>query len=143
MDKKQFLNDLRERLEGEVPASIIEKNIRYYDRYISEHGVACIEEIGDPMLIATTIISSYEMSGDKGDRYEQYYEKEASTNDSVKEPKQGIPLKYKLMGIGSAVALVCILVFLLRVFAFVAAKVLFPIAIVAMVVVLLNKIFQK
>lgn len=143
MDKKEFLNDLRERLEGEVPASIIEKNIRYYDRYISEHGAACIEEIGDPMLIATTIISSHEMSKDKGDRYEQYYEKETSTNDSVKEGKQGIPLKYKLIGIGSAIALVCILLFILRVFVFVAAKVLLPVAIIAMVVILLNKIFQK
>ena len=34
MDKKEFLQKFRAALSGQVPAYIIEENVRYYDEYI-------------------------------------------------------------------------------------------------------------
>ena len=31
MRKTEFLQELREALQGEVPASVIQENVRYYD----------------------------------------------------------------------------------------------------------------
>lgn len=76
MSKKEFLDILRQSLEGEVDNSVIEKNIRYYSDYISSDGSRSeeeiIDEIGDPRLIAKTIIESERMSGRSysNDRYE-------------------------------------------------------------------------
>lgn len=64
MRKTEFLQELREALDGEVSASVIQSNISYYDQYISQEAAKgrseeeVIEEIGSPRLIAKTIIES-------------------------------------------------------------------------------------
>lgn len=85
MSKEEFLERLGQALSGEVSQSIIQENLRYYDSYISnemKNGTAdylITAEIGDPRLIAKTIIEAsigaeesgstgYEGSGSAGDR---------------------------------------------------------------------------
>ena len=69
MRKTEFLQELREALDGEVSASVIQSNISYYDQYISQEAAKgrreeeVIEEIGSPRLIAKTIIDSSEGAG--------------------------------------------------------------------------------
>ena len=64
MRKTEFLQELREALDGEVSASVIQSNISYYDQYIRQEAAKgrreeeVIEEIGSPRLIAKTIIDS-------------------------------------------------------------------------------------
>lgn len=64
MRKTEFLQELREVLEGEVPPAVIQSNITYYDNYITQESAkgkteeAVIDEIGSPRLIARTIIDS-------------------------------------------------------------------------------------
>ncbi len=62
MNKREFLEILRESLKGEVSLEDIEQNIRYYDQYISAQTTAeeekTLGELGDPRLIARTIIES-------------------------------------------------------------------------------------
>ncbi len=61
MRKSEFLQLLREALNGDVPPGVIEENIRYYDGYITDEvrkgrsEKEVIAEIGDPRLIARTI----------------------------------------------------------------------------------------
>ena len=61
MRKTEFLQELREALDGEVSASVIQSNISYYDQYIRQEAAKgrreeeVIEEIGSPRLIAKTI----------------------------------------------------------------------------------------
>lgn len=61
MNREEFLRRLRQALEGNVPPSVIQENLRYYDNYISEEirkgarEADVIAEIGDPRLIAKTI----------------------------------------------------------------------------------------
>lgn len=62
MDKIVFLDILRQSLSGEVSSEVVEQNIKYYDQYISsrslEDEAGVFEEIGDPRLIAKSIIES-------------------------------------------------------------------------------------
>ncbi len=95
MNKREFLDTLRQALQGEVSPDITEQNIRYYDDYISSHSIhgedAVLEELGNPRLIAKTIIESDKMAREKG-RYtnrsgyqeDRYYQK-AEYDDEEKE----------------------------------------------------------
>lgn len=72
MSRHEFLQRLREALLGEVSGNVIEENIRYYDEYItsevrsgtSEEDV--IASIGDPRLIAKTIMDAGGSAKDGG-----------------------------------------------------------------------------
>lgn len=70
MNKREFLQKLREYLSYELPARYIEKNIRYYDEYIDTEVSSgktisdVIEELGDPQLIAKTITDSIKSGAD-------------------------------------------------------------------------------
>ncbi len=74
MDKKEFLDILRQSLEGEVDNSILEQSISFYNEYISSQSDKSEEEviieIGDPRLIAKTIIETENISrGEAGSNY--------------------------------------------------------------------------
>lgn len=70
MRKIEFLQELREALEGEVPSHVIQENLNYYDSYISQEAARgrgeeeIIEELGGPRIIARTIIDSSEAAGE-------------------------------------------------------------------------------
>ena len=62
MTKKEFLSILNESLAGNVPSDVINENIRYYKDYIENNESSesqVLEELGDPRLIARTIIDSF------------------------------------------------------------------------------------
>ncbi|WP_394525078.1 DUF1700 domain-containing protein [Lacrimispora sp. JR3] len=78
MSKQEFLQRLRETLTGEVPGNVIEENIRFYEEYISTEARKGSEEeviasIGDPRLIAKTIIEASENASDSGNAYYESY----------------------------------------------------------------------
>ena len=66
MNKDEFLRRLEDALSGEVPASVIRENLNYYADYLSQElGKGrtideIIEEIGEPNIVARTIINSAE-----------------------------------------------------------------------------------
>lgn len=76
MNKEEFLRGLQNALSGEVPPTVVRDNLRYYDDYIrtevkqgkSESQV--MDELGDPRLIARTIIDTTPGSGEGG--FEEY-----------------------------------------------------------------------
>ena len=82
MTKKEFLDILKESLAGNVPASEIEENIRYYRDYIEngeESEEKALEQLGDPHLIARTIIDSFKASkGPMADFYTEQARNEYS-----------------------------------------------------------------
>lgn len=62
MTKNEFLSILRDSLAGNVPSDVINENISYYRDYIENNDKAesqVLEELGDPRLIARTIIDSF------------------------------------------------------------------------------------
>lgn len=76
MNREEFLRGLQNALSGEVPPSVVRDNLRYYDNYIrseiqkgrSEEQV--MEELGEPRLIARTIIDTTPGAGEGG--FEEY-----------------------------------------------------------------------
>ena len=70
MNKREFLEVLRQALDGEVSPDIIEQNIRYYDDYISSNSnkdeETVLKELGHPRLIAKTIIETERIAREKG-----------------------------------------------------------------------------
>lgn len=72
MRKTEFLQELKEALEGEVSPRVIQENLNYYNSYISQEAAKgrgeeeVIEELGGPRIIARTIIDSSEAAGEAG-----------------------------------------------------------------------------
>ncbi|MFR5602336.1 MAG: DUF1700 domain-containing protein, partial [Lachnospiraceae bacterium] len=69
MNKEEFLRKLTASLNGQVSQQVIQENIRYYDQYISDEvrkgnsEETVIADIGDPRLIAKTIVDAAESAG--------------------------------------------------------------------------------
>ena len=85
MNKDEFLRRLEDALSGEVPASVIRENLDYYADYLSrELGKGrtmdeIIEEIGEPNIVARTIINSAEAAGETGNGHGSF--EDASPRD--------------------------------------------------------------
>ena len=66
MTRYEFTERLRTALMGEVPSTVIEENIRFYDRYISDEIAKGKSEeevlagLGDARLIAKTILETWQ-----------------------------------------------------------------------------------
>lgn len=79
MDRYEFVSTLKAVLTGEVPGAIVEDNVRYYEGYISQEVASgksereVLESLGDPRLIAKTIIDTYQ---DPADEVRMEYDQE-------------------------------------------------------------------
>lgn len=78
MTRAEFLNELRLALQGNVSQQQVNEHLHYYENYIIEESrkgrteEQIIEELGNPRLIARTIIDTSEHVGNAYD--ESYYE---------------------------------------------------------------------
>ena len=78
MTKNEFLQGLNAELEGRVPHSVIQENMRYYDEYITQETAkgdaeeAVIETLGGPKIIARTIVDAAYDTEDRPDGYDGY-----------------------------------------------------------------------
>lgn len=73
MDRTEFLEIMRESLERKIPQAEIEDNLRYYREYFEQSAGSdeeVCEELGDPRLIAKSVVNAYLAS--KGSAAEQY-----------------------------------------------------------------------
>ncbi len=76
MNKDDFLRGLQNALSGEVPPTVVRDNLKYYDDYIKtelQNGreeEQVMDELGDPRLIARTIIDTTPGAGEGG--FEEY-----------------------------------------------------------------------
>lgn len=99
MDKREFLEVLRQSLSGEVKPEVIDENIKYYDQYIGVKSVDSEEEIlgelGDPRLIAKTIIEADRAAKLKGrfdgnqGNYSKHFAQEDEAENNQKTPESG------------------------------------------------------
>ena len=77
------MQGLKSELEGRVPYSVIQENLRYYDSYIMEEAARgqtedeVIESLGGPRIIARTIVDAALDTEDRPDGFDSF-ESEAS-----------------------------------------------------------------
>ena len=95
MTRYEFIDRLRAALTGEIPASVVEDNIRFYDRYISDEIAKGKSEeevlagLGDARLIARTILETWR-SDDTDLEYQGSAEGDGgSTNSHSSYEEQG------------------------------------------------------
>lgn len=67
MTKEEFIDGLRTALMGEIPDSEVYANIKFYEDYIRDKSKTegednTLAQLGDPRLIAKTIIETYQIS---------------------------------------------------------------------------------
>lgn len=87
MTKSEFLEKLRAALGNDLSGAIIQENVNYYNSYISEEvskgrqESEVIDELGDPWVIARTIIDSAEGQNTIDAGYEQSYGYDSDRGD--------------------------------------------------------------
>ena len=86
MNRNEFLEELRNALAGEIPHSEIESNISYYAAYIQQESDQkgegnVLNELGDPRLIARTIIDTYRLKN--GVDQHTYYQESYTVNEDM------------------------------------------------------------
>ena len=70
MDKRRFLNELRQELSYELPDTLVRSNLEYYSAYIDSEErkgrsrEEVLSELGDPRLIARTVIDAAKSGAD-------------------------------------------------------------------------------
>lgn len=140
MNKNKFLEGLKEALQGEVSQAELNNQLLYYEKYIEDElrkgrtQEDIFGELGDPRLIARTII---ETKGNTASYDNEYYgEKET-------ESKQNTTKKHIRITGMSAVIIGILIIFLIILVIFSLVSALAPILIPLLVIILVISYFQK
>ena len=142
MTKYEFLKELREALEGQVPMSEIEDSISYYRDYFSRQEAdgrseqEILEELGSPRLIAKSII---ETKGGEQIYYEDTYEEQV--NEEEGSPKVFVFDSF-LTKIGCLAAVIIVIILIGSMFA-VALRFIGPIIMSLRLIYLIKNVFGK
>lgn len=92
MSKEEFLRGLENALSGNVPPSVVRDNLRYYDDYIRSERqkgrteADIMEELGDPRLIARTILDTTPEAAEG--EYEEYHPFSSFSGNSARNSRQ-------------------------------------------------------
>ena len=101
MSRTEFLQGLKSELEGRVPYSVIQENLRYYDSYIMEEAAKgqtedeVIESLGGPRIIARTIVDAALDTEDRPDGFDSFESESADrtgaagSSQEEREPFRG------------------------------------------------------
>ena len=88
MTRSEFLEKLRKALGNDLSGAIIQENVNYYDQYITDEvnkgrsEEEVMNELGDPWVIARTIIDSVENQNEVNNAYNQGYEGYSDDNQN-------------------------------------------------------------
>ncbi len=88
MKRSEFLEKLREALENDLSGRIVQENIDYYNSYIAEEvrkgraEEAVIEELGDPWVIARSVVEMADSTAGTKEGYAAYESAQSKTTQS-------------------------------------------------------------
>lgn len=163
MNKQEFLSILNMSLSGEISTANVEDHINYYNHYINSNKPGreeeTIQELGDPRLIAKTIIETERLSKTKNKfgedfsrnrSYHNEYHEEYEKDYKQEQPGQSkgsiksifwsnLSLVQKITAIGSIALVLIILFFIAKVLFKMVAVFGFPI----LVIYILYRLFRK
>lgn len=147
MDKKEFIEKLQRALASGLNSSRVAENVRYYQEYIESEiqkgktEKEVLEQLGDPRLLAKSIIEANKHTGESFGSNREYDEEMADEGKKGKKGKSDMSSirlpGWLIMLIVTVLAIVVIglITSLLYVFA--------PIIIVGLAVLLVAKIYQN
>ena len=145
MTRQEFLEKLRAALNGRIPAASVNENVNYYEDYIitevrkgrTEEDV--LKELGDPRLIAKTIITA---GGRESGAYaEDYVYGENTYDEGEKKISSGWDIVRRLPS-WLVILIVAIVVISILVLAFSVLSVFAPFILVMFGVIFLVRILR-
>lgn len=145
MTKNEFISQLKDALQGMVPAFVIEENIRYYENYFqSQKGQGktekeISEELGNPRLIAKSII---EANGEEKTYYDEEPVREEENSYTRTRVYTTDSRKIKW---GCAIAGIILIAVLIAIFHVIGALMTFigPVLAVVLVVYIIKEIMNR
>lgn len=143
MNKTEFLEALKGKLQEELSDVQVNGHIRYYEQYIQQevqNGISeaeVISSLGDPVLLARTIL---ETSGDSTSGYTQgdLY----SEDNQNKETFRGVKLTSGwgcLLAAASVIVVLCVVLWLVGVIVSAVLPVVMPIILILFIITLFRK----
>lgn len=150
MDRQKFIQKLKEALENDLSGSVVQDNLNYYNQYIADEmkkgrtEQEVVDELGDPWMIARTIVDSQEIqsaSGTTGDygRQEQAYDRPDAYRDE-RIHVFGLDTWWKkLLVIVSVIAVVCIIFSIITGIISLVAPIAIPVLLIIIVVQIVKK----
>lgn len=140
MSKQEFLETLGKALRRELPVQTVEQNLQYYEQYFVQRmqdgmtEVQILEELGDPRLIAKTILNVEQQKSEQGNTADTVYTEESDGTFKEEQTKENNS-QIKLHSFGGVkawivLALVLIVLFVLLKTAFVIVWKLLPVILV-------------
>ena len=116
MKRSEFLEQLKQELEGKIPGAKVHEQLDYYTRYIAEQVAAgtpeeqVLEELGDPWIIARNVISDYERKHADEDAAAEQARRDAQTDrDYAMSQRKGGAFTY-IMVLLIAVLIILVIV---------------------------------
>lgn len=95
MNREEFLEILNIQLQGEIPSNQISQHLAYYNYFIQQKvdqgqpEAQVLEELGDPRLIAKTLIDTEDIPNIQGYRQSYSYSAEESNPKASSQNSQG------------------------------------------------------
>lgn len=148
MTKSEFLEKLRQALGNDLTGSVIQENVDYYNQYINDEvrsgrsEAEVISELGDPWVIAQTIIDTTENRA-KSTQQSSFYEPNGAAYDQQSSQRADAPgrkglWKLILVLLGIIGVLIAIVAVIGGIISFIA-PILVPVLIIAFVIRLFGR----
>lgn len=156
MNKQEFIDRLTAALNGRIPASQVEDTIQYYQDYINNQirsgksEAEVMGALGDPRLIARTIIETARPSGENGVahntaggyRHDTYQNNNRGDHTGYQDGRNQTTHKhFRMPGWLVTILVLLVIIFVLSV-VFHVLSFLAPVIIVVAVVMFLVKLFR-
>lgn len=145
MNKQEFLNELERSLRGKVDEAELDRQVQYYSSYIKSEMDAgkseaeVLESLGDPRLIARTIVQTYNM---KDDPIRNSYKKSrADWTEGEDAAGEQDTFRSKLKRY-IAVAGIVIVLFAALSLVFSVLRMLFPVLVIAVIIMVIIRMVR-
>lgn len=152
MSKEEFLEGLEKALEGEMGINDIGKNIKFYSDYIDSEirknkpDEEVVRGLGDPRLIAKTLLETYHMkqgtSHSDRNRYDTEFHSSFRKEEYKEKGQNGMNLKNKVKVYTNIALIICVIIFILLLGS-ALLSLLIKIALPIVIVVFLYRILKK
>lgn len=147
MNKQEFIDRLRASLNGRVSPSLVTENVNYYEDYINmeirkgRSEAEVLQMLGDPRLIAKTIIDTNNKSGQSGQNDYRETESNNYRSEQYRDTAGSSVKTFHMPGwVWAVIGILIVVVILSAVFS--VLSFLAPIIIPILVVMFLVKLFR-
>lgn len=142
MMKREFLEELKTALSGQLPVSEVAGHVAYYKNYIEEQErsgkseTEILNMLGDPRLIARTILDTAPNSAEN----QNYFYEQTPEESQRKAEKKGLSDKTKkYLFIGITIAVVFLIISLITTLLSFLLPILLPVIFILVVISIVRK----